>query len=268
MKQFLLAFILFLIWSLLGTWFYACKIKNLCSQENTESIQLAPLGLKGFVAESNSPNIVELEADSIKNSLLNYLDEEDKKVLMITSFYDGSTEERTVGEMRATQIKKILTDYGINEGRIKTLIEERSGLFENHSKSNLSFAFDFENSTEQDFELTELSIKIKTMYFEFASVDFISDDTFKLYAQELKDYLSSRPTQSVQVTGHTDNVGSAKMNLNFGLLRAENVRKYLVSQGIDEAKILIKTEGEISPIADNEQEEGRKLNRRVEIKIK
>lgn len=71
----------------------------------------------------------------------------------------------------------------------------------------------------------------------------------------------------VDVMGHTDSTGSAEYNIDLSLRRASSVGQYLVSQGVDGRRLLVKGFGEERPIADNSTEAGRAANRRVEIQI-
>lgn len=71
----------------------------------------------------------------------------------------------------------------------------------------------------------------------------------------------------VEISGHTDNVGTAKDNENLSAKRAESVCNYLISQGINKNLLVAKGFGASQPVGDNTTEEGRKNNRRIEIKI-
>lgn len=71
--------------------------------------------------------------------------------------------------------------------------------------------------------------------------------------------------RNIVVVGHTDTKGSDEANMNLSKTRADAVREYLVSQGIDESRIRSEGKGETQPIADNATPEGRATNRRVEI---
>ena len=67
--------------------------------------------------------------------------------------------------------------------------------------------------------------------------------------------------------GHTDSVGSNAYNQRLSVRRAEAVKAYLVSKGIERNRIYTEGKGETQPVADNRTAEGRAKNRRVEIEV-
>jgi OOP family OmpA-OmpF porin len=67
--------------------------------------------------------------------------------------------------------------------------------------------------------------------------------------------------------GHTDSVGSDVYNQKLSVKRAESVKAYLVSKGIEKNRIYTEGKGEKQPVADNKTNEGRGKNRRVEIEV-
>lgn len=71
----------------------------------------------------------------------------------------------------------------------------------------------------------------------------------------------------IEISGHTDNTGSDEINNKLSLERANAVRENLMKGGIDQARIKTKGYGKSKPKADNATEEGRQINRRVEIEI-
>lgn len=79
--------------------------------------------------------------------------------------------------------------------------------------------------------------------------------------------LENNPDMHVEIQGYTDNKGSASYNQKLSEKRAEVVKDYLVSKGIDAHRLTVKGFGEKDPIADNNTTEGRALNRRIEFKI-
>jgi OOP family OmpA-OmpF porin len=84
-------------------------------------------------------------------------------------------------------------------------------------------------------------------------------------AAKLRD--PSVTVDSMIVTGHTDNVGSAASNQKLSERRAEAVKTYLVSKGLDGSKIRTQGKGLSQPITDNKTAQGRAQNRRVEVEI-
>lgn len=80
-------------------------------------------------------------------------------------------------------------------------------------------------------------------------------------------YMERKPTVAIRVEGHTDSRGSNQLNQRLSEQRAEAVRRYLVRAGIPAERIQVFGYGESKPIATNETEFGRSLNRRTEIVI-
>lgn len=69
----------------------------------------------------------------------------------------------------------------------------------------------------------------------------------------------------VEVAGHTDNQGKSNYNLMLSLLRAENVRQYLIGKGVSRYRLFVEGYGETKPAAPNDTEAGRAQNRRVDL---
>ena len=71
----------------------------------------------------------------------------------------------------------------------------------------------------------------------------------------------------LEISGHTDNVSSYKFNLKLSQKRAKAVAEYLIDMGIDKNRFITEGYAYKKPIADNDTEECRNKNRRVEFKI-
>jgi len=71
----------------------------------------------------------------------------------------------------------------------------------------------------------------------------------------------------VIATGHTDSVGTEAYNIKLGERRAQAVKAYLVSKGVDKRRVYVESRGESQPVADNKTSAGRAKNRRVEIEV-
>ena len=76
-------------------------------------------------------------------------------------------------------------------------------------------------------------------------------------------FLNKYPDRSVQIEGHTDNVGSEDSNQGLSQRRAESVKAYLVQQGIAGSRLTAVGMGESQPLAGNDSQSGRQQNRRV-----
>jgi len=106
---------------------------------------------------------------------------------------------------------------------------------------------------------------LRNIFFETASADLLPSSQEEIaYLYEL---LTEHPTINIQLTGHTDNVGTESDNLDLSQRRAESVKTALVQQGIKSSRIRAVGLGETSPIADNETPSGRSQNRRTELLI-
>jgi OOP family OmpA-OmpF porin len=77
--------------------------------------------------------------------------------------------------------------------------------------------------------------------------------------------VKSLTLEVIVAVGHTDSVGTDAYNQKLSIRRAESVKKYLVSQGIEAKRIYVEGKGESQPVADNKTAEGRAKNRRVQI---
>ena len=84
---------------------------------------------------------------------------------------------------------------------------------------------------------------------------------------KLADLLRKNNKVRIEVSGHTDNVGSASMNKKLSKERALTVKNFLVSRGIEQDRIEYEGYGFDQPIAPNTTAEGKAKNRRVEVKI-
>ncbi len=113
--------------------------------------------------------------------------------------------------------------------------------------------------------MVEQTVALQNVNFEFDS------DKLTAGAQALLDgvagSLLAQTSVKVLVTGHTDSLGPQSYNLELSQRRAQSVMQYLIGKGIEAGRVSSEGEGEFSPVASNDDEEGRAQNRRVEFKI-
>lgn len=101
--------------------------------------------------------------------------------------------------------------------------------------------------------------------FEFNSSEL--DDDSKKYLDDLTAALLENKKLTINLTGHTDNVGSAKFNERLSLYRANAIKEYLVGKGVENERIKTEGKGMTEPLNGNKTAEEMALNRRVELMI-
>jgi flagellar motor protein MotB len=108
-------------------------------------------------------------------------------------------------------------------------------------------------------------VVLKNIYFEFGKSN-LKPESFASLDNVVK-LLQSNETLRIEISGHTDNIGSLKSNTKLSSDRAKAVVNYLIGKGIVPSRLEYKGYAFTQPIADNGTEEGRAQNRRVEFKI-
>jgi outer membrane protein OmpA-like peptidoglycan-associated protein len=89
----------------------------------------------------------------------------------------------------------------------------------------------------------------------------------KLVLDDYIEVLTGNPQAYIEITGHTCDLGTDRVNMRIGLKRADSARNYLVEKGIAPSRIQTFSEGESKPLFPNGSEENRRKNRRLEIKL-
>ena len=115
--------------------------------------------------------------------------------------------------------------------------------------------------------LTATAIKInEKVMFETGSSEILPESHGLL--NEVAAMLNKNPQiRVINIEGHTDSVGSDRKNKQLSEKRAASVALFLAGAGVDAQRMVPKGHGEEKPIADNDTEEGRDQNRRVEFNI-
>ncbi len=124
----------------------------------------------------------------------------------------------------------------------------------------------------------ELSVEAQALEVKMNEIAEIEDinfeeDSARLTLKSLEtihkiaEILKENSTYAIEISGHTDNVGDPEYNLELSKQRALSVKDTLVDQGVDAKKMIANGYGDQRPLVDNNSDEDRKKNRRVEFKI-
>jgi OmpA-OmpF porin, OOP family len=145
------------------------------------------------------------------------------------------------------------------------------------SKQNYLFqSLNFNYSAVQNFEPVTMNIdleKVKEGTTAILENIFFDVDKYNLKEKSLTElqkisrFLLENPRIRVEISGHTDNSGADAYNKQLSEKRAQSVYNYLISNGLDSKRLIIRGYGSERPIADNATDNGRQKNRRIEFKI-
>ena len=108
-------------------------------------------------------------------------------------------------------------------------------------------------------------IALRNVFFETGKSEVKIDSYPEL--DRLIQLMLDVPTLKIELSGHTDNVGNDEYNLNLSQRRADAVRAYLISRGVDKSRVLAVGYGESKPVDSNDTKDGRANNRRTEFEI-
>lgn len=159
---------------------------------------------------------------------------------------------------------QIALPYGKNYG-FNALAHQYLPVSENLDLSTIAEYKEIERNLYLVPVVVGQTIRVNNIFFEFAKADLKRESDAEL--NRLYGYLNEKPALKIEISGHTDMVGDDASNQKLSEERAKAVQQYLINKGIDPGRIRYKGYGESKPLAANDTEEGRALNRRVEFTI-
>lgn len=109
------------------------------------------------------------------------------------------------------------------------------------------------------------TVRLNNIFFDFGKATLRAESYPEL--DRLVTIMKENNKMSIEMSGHTDNVGNEASNLKLSEERAQSVTQYLIAKGVKSSRIVAKGYGKSKPVATNDTEEGRQLNRRVEFTI-
>lgn len=108
-------------------------------------------------------------------------------------------------------------------------------------------------------------IRLNNIFFDFAKATLQKESYPEL--NRVAELMTNNPSLIIQLNGHTDSVGDDASNMTLSKNRAQAVVDYLVQKGVDKSRLESKGFGETKPIANNDTEDGKAINRRVEFLV-
>jgi outer membrane protein OmpA-like peptidoglycan-associated protein len=204
----------------------------------------------------------------------------DTTYILTGKVMDGTTMEGIMAQLEfidVDQSKVIATTLSNNTGSYTARLPEGKAYGVEINAKGYLFYLDMvditgeapEEPITRDFSLEKVEVGTKVVleniFFETNKAT-LKPESYAQLEQVLK-FMNSNPSVRMEISGHTDNVGSLKLNTNLSQARAESVVKYLVERGIDPSRLDSKGYAYSQPIAPNDTPEGRAKNRRVEFKI-
>jgi outer membrane protein OmpA-like peptidoglycan-associated protein len=191
------------------------------------------------------------------------------QALEIEGFYYESEEApddyQTMGFARADFVRKRF--FGeLGSERIRTRSRRLDGSPPGDQRYFEGLAFTWEDLEPQAEEtIEELDDRI-LIRFPYGSTQRDYDAAVDEYLDDLAERVRGTG-ESISLTGHTDNVGSAAFNRQLGMDRANAIRTILLSKGVPADQMKVSSRGLSDPIDTNDTETGRHNNRRVEVRL-
>jgi outer membrane protein OmpA-like peptidoglycan-associated protein len=180
-------------------------------------------------------------------------------------FYDPST-----GEQDAQAISDTAGLYSVNlpEPKLYAIEINASGYL--YYLDILDYSSETgEDKLNQDFFLKKVEVGIKVVleniYFETGKAVLRPESNDAL--DQVFRFLENNPSIRLEISGHTDNTGSLRINQRLSRDRAAAVVNYLVQRGISQEKLESRGYADTQPVATNGTAAGRQQNRRVEFKV-
>lgn len=187
--------------------------------------------------------------------------------------YDAETKEPIEAAVRLTSTKDSVVLYAAqssDDGFIETPLTEGdyiahlSGQGYMSKDDTLHFVRDTFDLYLQHIK-PGIKVKIENLFFATNKTYILPQSEQAM--SDLANFLLENRTVTIRITGHTDAVGTDEANQILSEGRANAVRADLIKRGVEAERLEAEGKGEKEPVADNDTEEGRQLNRRVEFVI-
>jgi outer membrane protein OmpA-like peptidoglycan-associated protein len=243
--------------------------------EGLQNIETTPVATVKTPIDSTGSNVnVVVPTDTKQNVVpLKYIvtvvDAETKNPMDATTRLQGLRDNVIVSSRKSAVG---VYDFSITSTTAKDyrLSVEKEGYVFINQNIKIPAATSEEKTLTRTIELRKLAVGVsgvlRNIYFDFDKWSFKNESYNEL--NKLERMMAQNPNIKVEISGHTDAVGTTAYNLFLSRKRAEAVKDFLTKKGIDGRRIKAAGYGEKRPLASNDDEkEGRELNRRVEFLV-
>jgi OOP family OmpA-OmpF porin len=211
---------------------------------------------------------------------------EENRVRYISNYVKGVIRDKQTKQPLSASVELINIDKNETESLVKSdsitgeyLIVLTQGaeyaLYVN-KRGYLFQSQNFNYSTVKNFEPIVQDVELEKL--KIGSIAVLNNIFFDVDKYELKEksktellrivrFLGENPTVRIEISGHTDNTGAASYNKQLSEKRAHAVYNYLINNGVDAKRLIAKGYGSEQPIAPNDTDQHKQLNRRIEFKI-
>ncbi len=261
MRDFLII-LLVLLWLILG-WLFrkdqmrCCESEEVVSTVTTETKDVGPL----LFSYNDDKPLMGLGWPSYKDSIAQFAS--DSTSLEISGWYCTNLtppESEEIGLRRASKIRMMFMDIPDDRILVSTQAIDCDSTRMTINDISASFAMKIRSAN-----INETADKT-LIYFPFNSTQKLNNAEVENYLNDVAERVIASG-ELIALTGHTDDIGTDASNLALGQKRAGIVKNYLIQKGVPANKIRSSSQGEKSPIADNNTEDGRSKNRRTELQI-
>ena len=201
-----------------------------------------------------------------------------RNALLTGTVYNSKTEEPLEAkvEMNLKKDRKVQIKKNTKNGYYETELEKKGRyIITASSEGFLNTTDSIEHASDEvtlltkDLYLTPIevgaTVRLNNIFFDFDKTTLKSESYVEL--DKVVEFLQDNSSIEIEIAGHTDSKGSDDYNLNLSQGRAQAVVDYLISQGIDDYRLIARGYGETVPLETNETDEGRAVNRRVEFTV-
>lgn len=269
------------LWILLGTYFLSNTLCGVGGNNPVFSVhdgdfKSSANDVFSFGFNSSSMNSSK-ETNKVFKDVAAYLQKNENKQLSLFGLVSSNEKKENLGMARAEAVKKKITTLGALPVEVAERIVVDTRKVDNyHSSSNaitnhVDFVFNnleaaTDSGDDASTEAEDIGSSVMRLSFDAGQVKAVATPQFENYMYKLREYINNHPGAKVIVTGYTDDQGSNLDRISKD--RAKSVRRLFRHDNLFASKeVVAKGKGKADPIADNDSEQGRKANNRVEVRV-